>query len=110
MENKMYAKHQYKCAICGTVFDDLRERVKCESACLKRQEDEAKKAEALKKAAEQAARKAEVDEAFTHAIQLKNAYLKDYDTYEYTYETITNTFENINGEWPGLKALLHFLP
>lgn len=110
MENKMYAKPMYKCAFCEEVYEDAITRAKCELSCAKRQEEEAKKAAELKKKAEQAARKAEVDEAFAHAIELKNAYLKDYDTYEYTYEAVTNAFEDINDEWPSLKALLHFLP
>jgi len=110
MENKMYARPMYKCGVCETIFDNLRDRANCECACLKRQEEETKKAAELKKKAEQAARKVEVDEAFAHAIELKNAYLKDYDTYEYTYEAVTNAFEDINDEWPSLKALLHFLP
>lgn len=107
MENKMYAKPQYKCAICGTVYDDLRERVNCESVCLHKQEEEAKKAAELKKKEEKAARKAEVDAAFDKAMQLREAYLKDYDTYIYTYNNVSNSKEDDN--WLNLKSLWHCL-
>ena len=109
MENKMYAKSQYKCAICGQIFDELRERVNCETVCLKKQEEEAKKAAELKKKAEQASREAEVDEAFAHAFKLRDAFVKDYGYYEYEHNVTTNIPEN-DDEWPSLKALLHFLP
>ena len=83
MENKIYANPKYKCAICGSIFDEIPERVKCESACLKKQAEEAKRAEEEKKKLEKAVRKAEVDAAIKKALELENAYIKDYGSYIY---------------------------
>ena len=108
MANEMYMKPQYKCAICGTIFDDLRDRINCEAECLMKQEVEAKKAAELKKKEEKASREAEVDEAFAHAFKLRDTFVKDYGYYEYEHNVTTNIPED--DEWPSLKTLLHFLP
>ena len=86
MENKIYANPKYKCAICGSIFDEISERVKCETACLKKQAEEAKRVAEEKRKAEQEARKAELDMAIENVIKLKNAYIKDYGSYRYAYE------------------------
>ena len=83
MENKMYANLKYKCAICGEVYDEVKDRMKCESACLRKQAEEAKKVAEEKRKIEQAARKAEVDAAFEKAIALEKAFIKDYGSYIY---------------------------
>ena len=102
MENKMYTKPQYKCAICGAVYDELKERVNCESACLKKQEEEAKKAAELKKQQEHADRKADVDAKVKAALEAVNTYTKDYGFYTYDGE-----FTNMIGEIPS-KLLSYF--
>lgn len=94
MENKIYANPKYKCAICGSIFDEISDRVKCETACLKKQAEEAKRAEEEKKKLEQKARKAEVDAAIKKAIELENAYIKDYGSYvcgDYKLEDFTKS-------------------
>ena len=83
MENKMYANLKYKCAICGEIYDEVEDRMKCESACLRKQAEEAKKAAEEKRKIEQAARKAEVDAAVEKVIKLANAYIKDYGSYAF---------------------------
>ena len=102
-ENKVCCKPMYKCGICGEIYDSIRERVCCEAACLEKQEEEERKATELKKKEEQAARKAEVDAAFEKFIQLKEAYLKDYDAYAYGMESSS---ENV--DWQNFKSLFHF--
>lgn len=82
--DKMCAKPMYKCAVCGGVYDSIAQRMNCEQACLKKQEEEAKKAAERKRAAEYEARKREVDIAFDHAYELKEKFLKDYDSYTYS--------------------------
>lgn len=79
--DKMYTKPQYKCAICGTVYDDLKERVKCESTCIKKQEEEAKKTAELKKQAEKETRHKEVFDAYDHFHELLEKYTKDYGVF-----------------------------
>ena len=86
MENKMYAKPQYKCAICETIYDELKDRVNCETKCIKKQEEEAKKAAELKKKAEHDAREADVDAKVKAAIEAITAYTKDYGFYTYANE------------------------
>lgn len=88
MENKMYTKQQFKCAICGQIYDEIKDRVDCESKCLKKQEVEAKKAAEVKKREEQATRKAAVDAAYDTADKacetadkLRDEYVHDYGVY-----------------------------
>lgn len=102
MENKMYTKPQYKCAICGTVFDELKARVNCESKCLKKQEEEAKKAAEEKKKAEHAARKAAVDKMVKDTAEAISAYTKDYGFYTYDGENM------IGADFPYAKLFHHF--
>ena len=93
MENKMYAKPQYKCAICETIYDDLKDRVNCETKCIKKQEEEAKKAVELKKQQEHATRKADVDAKVKAAMEAVKKYNRDYGFYTYDGE-ITNTIDD----------------
>lgn len=109
MENKMYTKPQYKCAICGTIYDDLRERVNCESSCLKKQEEEAKKAAELKKKEEQAARKAEVDELVKKTVEAIKKYGDDYGCYELELdEPVEIDEEELNCDFPWPSRVLHY--
>ena len=103
--NKMYAKPMYKCAICGETYDNIAARIQCEIKCYQNQELEAKKAAEEKKKQEQIARKKEVDEAFDKAMQLKEAYLKDYDSYSYVYNNVSNTPKD---DWLNLKSLWNY--
>lgn len=73
--------HEYKCGVCGTSYNSIAERMHCESACLKKQEDEAKKVAEAKKREEQNDRKAQVDAAIKHAEQVLRDYIRDYGTY-----------------------------
>jgi hypothetical protein len=88
-ENKIYSKQQYKCAICGEIYDAVQERMNCEMKCIKKQKEEVKKAAEEKKKAEQTARKQEVEKALEHAIELLNAYTNDYGYYEHSDEKIS---------------------
>ena len=83
MENKMFAKPMYKCAICDKIFEDVVSRATCELECAKRVEEEAKKAAATKKKKEQMARLAEIDAAYAAADKLMEEYVKDYRVEEY---------------------------
>ena len=89
MENKTYAKPMYKCGICDKVHETIADRVKCETACLKKTQEEERKAAERKKAAEYEARKKEVDEAFDRAYELKDKMVSDYGSY--TYSNATNS-------------------
>lgn len=106
-ENKMYTKQVFKCGICGKEYSNVQDRANCELNCYKKQQEEAKKAAEVKKLAEKAARKKEVDDALDKAIQLRNAYIKDYGCYVYDNNDVHNEF-NI-GNYPSLKELINFL-
>lgn len=82
-ENKIYTKPQYKCAICGKIYDDVQSRMNCEMSCIKRQKEEEKAAAEAKKKAEKSARCTEVSEALDNAYKLMNDYIKDYGSYQY---------------------------
>ena len=94
MENNMYTKPMYKCAICDTVHETVSARMKCEQTCLKRQEEEAKKAAELKKQQEHAARKSDADAKVKAAIDAVSAYTKDYGFYTYDGD-VTNMISDI---------------
>ena len=74
-ENKMYAKPQYKCAICGEIYDDVQNRANCEMKCIKKQQEEEKKAAEAKKRAEKNTRQQEVDAALDNAFALVNKFV-----------------------------------
>ena len=77
-ENKIYSKPQYKCGICGTIFDSIEERMNCEANCIKKQKEAAKKAAEAKRKAEKETRKTEVTAAIKRANKLLEEYIKDY--------------------------------
>ena len=81
--NNIYAKPAYKCALCEEVYDSVQARTNCEMACLKKQQEEERKAAEAKKRAEKDARHAEVFEALKTASDLLSAYTEDYGPYEY---------------------------
>lgn len=94
MENNMYTKPMYKCAICDSVYESVSERMKCEQKCIRKQEEEAKKAAELKKQQEYATRKADTDAKVKAAIDAVSAYTKDYGFYTYDGD-ITNMIGDI---------------
>ena len=83
-ENKMYAKPQYKCAICGQIYDDVQGRMNCEMACVTKQKEEEKKAAEAKKKAEKDARFAEASAALDNALTLVNKCIEDYGSFNYS--------------------------
>ena len=76
--------NEYKCGVCGKTHTDILSRAKCEIACTEKKAEEERKAAELKKEAEYATRKAEVDAAFDHAYELREKFLKDYGSYTYS--------------------------
>ena len=83
MGNKSYAKPMYKCAVCGEVYESIAQRMNCEQACLKKKEEEKRKAAEAKKAAEYNARIEEVNAAFNRAYELRDKLVADYGAYHY---------------------------
>ena len=82
----MGEKTMYKCAICGEVYDSIAQRMNCEQTCLKKQEEEERKAAEAKKAAEYEARVAEVNMAFEKAYELRDKLVEDYGEYHYYHK------------------------
>jgi Mg2+ and Co2+ transporter CorA len=76
--NKICATPMYKCAVCGEVYDSIAQRMHCEQSCIKKQEEEARKADEAKKIAEYEARAKEVRDAFKHAYMLRDKLEEDY--------------------------------
>lgn len=97
MEKKMCTKPQYKCGICGEIYESISERAQCELNCLKKQEEEAKKIAAAKKKEEQEARWAEVEMVRKHYNELYGAYMKDYEPYYNDYYNWAETIAKILG-------------
>jgi hypothetical protein len=96
MEDQNNMCHKiYACGICDKEYATIAERSQCECNCIKRVEEEAKKAAEVKKKEEQQLRKAAVDEAFENLHRLITAYVKDYGHYEYS-----DGGEDTNFHWP----------
>lgn len=74
MENKK----NYMCAICGTAYETIAGRAKCECACIAKQEEKAKKEAEAKKNEEFNARMEEVVKAFEYACELGDKLREDY--------------------------------
>ena len=91
-ENTVERKVRYKCGICGKNHFSVYDRMNCEMSCIKKQQEEERKAAEAKKIAEQNMRKEAVDEAIKRAVKLHNDYVKDYGHYEYEGELIENIF------------------
>ena len=91
MKDKNYDKPQYTCGVCGTRYDSVQERSKCEMDCVKKIEEAEKKAAEEKKKAEKTARKTELDEAFANLLKLHDAYVKDYGPYEFEFSKENRT-------------------
>ena len=79
--NNMYAQPKFKCGICGKIYDDIKGRNTCEAVCLKKQEEEAKRAAEAKKKEEQEARYKEVTDAYDRFNELLKKYTHDYGTF-----------------------------
>lgn len=85
MEEKktIHCKFTYQCGICGKEHQSVYDRMNCEMECVKRQQEEERKAAEEKQRAEQKSRKDEVDKALEHLHALVSAYVKDFGNYEY---------------------------
>ena len=103
MENKVCAKPMYKCAVCGEVYDSIAQRMNCEQTCLKKQEEEERKAAEAKKAAEYETRVKEVNMAFEKAYELRDKLVEDYGECKYQRK-----FNSID-ECKNLDDVLNFI-
>ena len=92
-------KQQYKCAICDSIYESVQERMSCEMACVKKQQEAEKKAAEKKMKEEKDARQKEVSAALDNAYALISKYVEDYGSFEY------------KGKYKGLDMLnLDFFP
>ena len=99
MENKMYTKPQYKCGVCGEIFDSISERMNCEMKCLKKQEEEARKAAEEKKKAEKETRYNEVVAAYDNFNKLLKKYTHDYGTFVWNGTDVPTFSKLIDHFW-----------
>ncbi|MBQ8570294.1 MAG: hypothetical protein IJ444_02150 [Kiritimatiellae bacterium] len=95
MENKMYARQAFKCSVCGQEYDNAMNRAHCELNCIRKQEEEAKKAAYLKKKEEQDARHKEVVEAYDRFHELLEKYTADYGTFVLNSNVDVPTFSKL---------------
>lgn len=101
--DKICAKPMYKCAVCGEVYDSIAQRMSCEQTCLKKQEEEERKAAEAKKAAEYEARIEEVNMAFEKAYKLRDKLEEDYG--EFKFKRKLNSID----ECKNLDDVLNFI-
>ena len=112
----MEKKKNYKCGLCGTEYETVPERARCEMACVDKQVAIEEKAKKEKKKQEQEARRQEVDAAIDNARELLGAYIDDYGSFEYhseinkvpekkeepkvKTETVSKSEKTSNEPWP----------
>ena len=94
-KKNIHCKFTYKCGICGKEYNNIPERANCEIECVKKAEEEARRAEEERVAAQKAMRKKVVDEAFENLHKLVTEYVKDYGHYEYS-----DGGDDTNFYWP----------
>lgn len=82
-DNKIYNNHMYKCAICGEIYDDVQNRMNCEMACVKKKQEDEKKAEIKALKAERDSRFSEASVALDNALALINKCVEDYGSFKY---------------------------
>lgn len=87
----------YTCGVCGKEWHTVAERMKCEQACIKKQEEDIKRLAEEKKKAEQITRKDKVDAAVEHAYQLYCEYIKDYGSY--SFKRVSNQAYDVTYPW-----------
>lgn len=71
----------YKCEICNKEYENIKDRVECETKCLKERELAEEKRKAAELEAKKESRKAEVEMAFENYMELLNKYIEDYGIY-----------------------------
>lgn len=108
MENNCFTKPMYKCAICDQVYDSVAQRMNCEQACLKKQEEEERKAAEAKKAAERAADYEDASNAIDNAWNLVNECIEKYGTFKYEGK-LTNSLEPLKVDFIPSKLLSYFM-
>lgn len=75
----------YKCGICDTEYQDVYSRMKCETQCIKKQQEEEKAAAQAKLKAEKDVRYKEVVKAVESAVKLIESFNTDYqESFVYT--------------------------
>ena len=77
-DNKIYAKTMYKCGVCGNTYEELEDRVACESACLKKKKAEAAREKALKYEAEKKKHYEDTVDACRKAEDMIHEHMKQY--------------------------------
>lgn len=88
-------KENYKCGICGTEYSTIVERAKCEMACYKEKEEEAKKLAESKKKVEKDARQLEIDKAIENVNNLIEKFIEDYSSYQYKGKEFNHYFRQL---------------
>lgn len=88
MDKKRY---EFYCAICGQGFDDLEQRIKCETKCMKAKKDE----EAKKAAEEEKMEKKKSDEAINAEFAKIEKMLKEHYS---KYDSV-----RLNTNYPNLR-------
>ena len=71
----------YKCEICGKEYENIEERVACETKCLHDRKVAEEKRKKIKLEQEKETRKQEIQMAANHYNDLLTAFMKDYGTY-----------------------------
>ena len=102
----MIDKTTYKCGICGTEHETVQQRMNCEMACVKKQQEEEKKKAEAKKKAEKKADFEEASAALDNALSLVNKCIEKHGSFK--YEGKLNDLELLNMDFFPSKLWHHF--
>jgi hypothetical protein len=75
---------EYICAICGTKYKDLEERINCEIECLAQRKADEEKRKKLELEQAKEARLSEIENAYKCYKELYAKFVKDYEEYPIT--------------------------
>lgn len=106
--DKICATPMYKCAVCGEVYDSIAQRMNCEQTCLKKKEEEERKAAEAKKNAERKADFEEASSAIDNALRLVNKCVEKHGTFKYDGELLNN-LETLKVDFLPSKLLHYFM-
>ena len=102
----VYNKQMYKCAICGEIYDSVQDRMNCEMTCVKKQQEEEKKAIEARLEAERDERFAEASAAIDNAFALVNKCIEDYGSFQYVGKV--SNMDMLNMDFFPSKLWHHF--
>ena len=85
----------FKCGICQKVYNNVEDRMQCETKCIKDLKDAERMMEKKRLYDEQVARQKEVENSYRNFVKLREAYLEDYGRSYIPNDSLITLIKNI---------------